>query len=366
MGVPSSKPALRIEGAAVSSPVPELQLEQFPPPDPLRSLTDKISQVLRQVIPIGEPCALIDYPDHPNVGDSAIWLGERVFLEQHGSKIAYSCSARTYDEAALRAAMPRGTVLIHGGGNFGTLWPHHHELRERLLATLRDYRVVQLPQSIHYDDPAALQHTAQLVRNHPAFTLLVRDQTALGIARDALGANALLCPDSALLLAGKLRRQAPQVDCLVLARSDKERACDGLANAFAQLGFSVAAQDWLDEPRGTLHRIRDRLANRARGAAAGSRWFQVAMLLVWDRLAWQRTRRGCQVLSRGRIVVTDRLHAHILCTLLGIPHIVLDNNCGKLSGFIRCWTAEHPLCHLAGSVEEATRIARSLLASSTS
>jgi pyruvyl transferase EpsO len=87
------------------------------------------------------------------------------------------------------------------------------------------------------------------------------------------------------------------------------------------------------------------------------------MLSVWDRLAQQRTRRGCRLLSRGRIVVTDRLHAHILCTLLGIPHIVLDNNCGKLSGFIRCWTAEHPLCHLADSVEEATRIATSLLAS---
>jgi pyruvyl transferase EpsO len=87
------------------------------------------------------------------------------------------------------------------------------------------------------------------------------------------------------------------------------------------------------------------------------------MLMVWDRLAQQRTERGCRVLSRGRIVITDRLHAHILCTLLGIPHIVLDNNCGKLSGFIRCWTAEHPLCHLAGSVEEATRIAQQLIAS---
>lgn len=334
--------------------------------DPLQSLTDRIVQTLRQVIPAGEACALLDHPDHPNVGDSAIWLGERRFLRANGNRVAYSCSTKTYDEARLRAALPSGTVLIHGGGNFGTLWPHHHQLRERLLATLKDYRLVQLPQSIHFADAAALRQTATLIAGHPAFTLLVRDQAALRIGHEALGASTLLCPDSALLLAGTLQRAAPEVDCLILARTDQERAFAGIEAAFQGLGISVAALDWLDEPRRTLHRVRDRLTVRSRRTWASTAAFQAAMLLVWDQLAQQRTQRGCQLLSRGRIVVTDRLHAHILCTLLGIPHIVLDNNCGKLSGFIRCWTDGHPLCHLAESVEQATHIATHLLAPSTS
>ena len=33
----------------------------------------------RHVTP-GEPYALVDFPDHPNVGDSAIWLGEIALL----------------------------------------------------------------------------------------------------------------------------------------------------------------------------------------------------------------------------------------------------------------------------------------------
>lgn len=352
-------------GAAGKAAAARAARQQHLAGSPLQSLTAEIIDVLQQVIPAGEPCALIDHPDHPNVGDSAIWLGERRFLRQRGIKVAYTCSCKTFDEARLRAAMPRGTVLIHGGGNFGTLWPHHQQLREQVLERLRDYRVVQLPQSIHYDDAAALHRTAAAIRQHPAFTLLVRDQTALEIGRTELGANTLLCPDSALLLAGALRRDPPDLDCLVLARTDKERAFGGLQSAFANLGFKVAALDWLDEPRTFGHRVRDRLLARARRPWASSRWFQLAMLQVWDQLAWERTRRGCRLLSRGRLVVTDRLHAHILCTLLGIPHIVLDNNCGKLSGFIRCWTLEHPLCHLADSVEEATRIARRLLASSS-
>ena len=354
---------LRIEGQESSMASAAALREPTLRPEPLVDLTEKIDGVLRQVIPANEPCALLDHPDHPNVGDSAIWLGERRFLRSHGIKMRYSCSVKTFDESCLRAAMPRGTVLIHGGGNFGTLWPHHQQLRERLLERLRDYRIVQLPQSIHYDDAQALRRTARLIGQHPAFTLLVRDQNALRIGREELGALTLLCPDSALLLAGGVRRGTADVDCLILARTDKESAYQGLGTACQGLGISVAALDWLEEPRGWLHRIRDRMLSRARGAWASSAAFQQAMSLVWDRLALERTQRGCQLLSRGRIVLTDRLHAHILCTLLGIPHIVLDNNCGKLSGFIRCWTAEHPLCHLADSVAEATRIVQRLVAS---
>jgi exopolysaccharide biosynthesis predicted pyruvyltransferase EpsI len=356
------KSSVRI--AAQASPTMDAALSHSAvPAGLLPALAERINAVLQQVIPADQPCALLDHPDHSNVGDSAIWLGERRFLRSQRIKVAYTCSVKTFDAAALRAAMPRGTVLIHGGGNFGTLWPHHQQLREWALEQLRDYRIVQLPQSIHYEDAAALRNTAQLIRAHPAFTLLVRDQNSLRIGRDELEAHTLLCPDAALLLAGTVRRRPAEVDCLVLARTDKERAAGGLEAACQGLGMRVAALDWLDEPLGVLHRIRNRLVARSRSSWAGMAAFQAPMLWIWDRLASQRTERGCRLLSRGRIVITDRLHAHILCTLLGIPHVVLDNNCGKLSGFMRCWTAEHPLCHLADSVEEATRIAQRLLAS---
>ena len=38
-----------------------------------------------------------------------------------------------------------------------------------------------------------------------------------------------------------------------------------------------------------------------------------------------------RVLSVGKIVVTDRLHAHILCLQMSIPHICIDNTYGKFS-----------------------------------
>ncbi|WP_276524270.1 polysaccharide pyruvyl transferase family protein, partial [Enterobacter hormaechei] len=46
--------------------------------------------------------------------------------------------------------------------------------------------------------------------------------------------------------------------------------------------------------------------------------------------ARRRVERGLRLLSRGERIVTDRLHGHILSLLLGIPHVVLDNDYGKL------------------------------------
>jgi pyruvyl transferase EpsO len=327
----------------------------------LQTMANQAFETLATMIPEGSVCALLDHPDYPNVGDSAIWLGQREFLRSRNVRVAYSCSIKTFDEGALRRALPRGIVLIQGGGNFGTLWPHHQIFRERVLEHLRDYPVVQLPQSIRYEDDGSLQRTAQLIAAHPRFTLCVRDHASFQIATEQLNAKTLLCPDSALLLDGKLERRAPDVDCLVLARTDKERAFEGLEQAFTRSGMSVAIADWLDEPRTRLHSLRDRFARASRREWSSSPLFQFAMLQLWDRLAWQRTKRGCDLLSRGRIVVTDRLHAHILSTLLGIPNIVLDNSYGKLSGFIAAWTASNPLCHQAASVEQAKQIAERLL-----
>jgi pyruvyl transferase EpsO len=55
------------------------------------------------------------------------------------------------------------------------------------------------------------------------------------------------------------------------------------------------------------------------------------------------------------MVVTNRLHGHILCVLLGIPHFVSDNSYGKLSAFHGDWTHESPLVTWCDSEEDAVR-----------
>ncbi len=75
--------------------------------------------------------------------------------------------------------------------------------------------------------------------------------------------------------------------------------------------------------------------------------------------AW--THRGCDILSRGRVVVTDRLHGHLLALLMDIPHVVLDNSYGKLRTMYETWTHTSVNAHWAEHPEQALEIARGLV-----
>ncbi|WP_432570301.1 polysaccharide pyruvyl transferase family protein [Kineococcus sp. SYSU DK005] len=162
--------------------------------------------------------ALLDFPGHRNVGDSLIWLGERRLLARAGTRVAYTCEHHSLREGALRRRSGTAPVLLHGGGNFGDVWPQYPRFREGVTA---------------------------------AYSSMARQNLAAGV----------------------------------------------------------------------------------------------------------------RTFSRGRVVVTDRLHGHVLCLLLGIPHVVLDNSYGKIRDFREAWTSGSELTRTATTADEAVDLARELLGS---
>lgn len=294
-------------------------------------LAEYFGRMLDSALPQG-PLALVDFPDHSNVGDSAIWLGEMAYLRRRGRLPAYYSAIADFEDAACRAAIGDGPILIHGGGNMGTLWPKHEAFRLRLLRTHRGHPVVQMPQSIHYGDPAAADEMARAIGEHGRFTLLVRDARSLAFAERHFDCEVRLCPDAALML-GRQRRNPASVPVFALLRTDHERAASGAG----ALPAGVVAADWLEEDPAEKRRLRltlklGRLLTRDPMAQRAARQ---------QRLAEWRLQRGLAMLSTGECVVTDRLHAHILSLLLDIPHVLLDNSYGKIAGFADQWTADY-------------------------
>ncbi|KQZ76999.1 hypothetical protein ASE06_04210 [Sphingopyxis sp. Root214] len=293
-------------------------------------LAQRFTRVLDAVIPAGK-LALVDFPDHSNVGDSAIWLGEMAYLRKSGRLPAYYSAIADFDDEACRAAIGDGPILIHGGGNMGTLWPKHEAFRLHLLRTHRGHPIVQMPQSIHYADPAAAAEMAEAIRAHGQFTLLVRDARSLAFAEQHFDCDIRLCPDAALML-GRQRRDPATAPVFALLRTDHERAAGD-----ATLPAGVVADDWLEEDAGQKRRLRlslglGRLLTRDPMVQRAARQ---------QRLAEWRFQRGLAMLSTGELVVTDRLHAHILSLLLDIPHVLLDNSYGKVAGFADQWTGDY-------------------------
>ena len=149
----------------------------------------------------------------------------------------------------------------------------------------------------------------------------------------------------------------PKVDVLWLQRQDRESA-EGQG---ADLEPGWATCDWLSGGFTVQPRIRGLLR---RLAAHEPRRLHVTSRLIggtYDAQARQRVLFGCRLLARGRVVITDRLHGHILCLLLNVPHVLLDNNYGTVRHFREAWTVSAPNVRWAGSGREAVAAAKTLL-----
>lgn len=339
-----SEPAVRLDAEAAATHAALLG-----------SLRATLLGTLAPLVAGASRTALIDFPAHSNVGDSAIWLGALTALRALGAPApAYTCDAATYDRAALARALGDGTILFTGGGSFGDLWERHLLLRERVVADFPRHRIVQLPESVHFARPESLARARATFDAHERVTILVRDRASLEFVRREFRTPVQLAPDLALALGALVPPVAPTRDLLWLKRSDKE---DGFPSH-----HPVDAVDWIAEPRTSLIAWTDRL----REGAERRRWLRPVarrlLPLAYPALARQRLTRGLALLAQARVLVTDRLHGHILASQLGLPHVVLDNSYGKLHHFVAAWTHASPYVRLAHSPDEATVQARSLLA----
>ncbi len=294
-----------------------------------------LTALYRTHVALGSRYALVDFPDHANVGDSAIWLGELAMLRAiTGRDPCYVSTWHDFDLDAFRSACPDGVLFLHGGGNLGDIWPHHQLFREDILAKVRDRPVVQLPQSIHFRVPSEVDRFAALVAEHPDFVLYVRDTRSLSFARKYLACPSHLAPDSAYAL-GEQSRDVAQCDVLMLMRTDDER--QGYAIPTADPATVV---DWLEDD-----------VDLPVGGDAKAREAQ----------AVARVDRGLRLLAQGRVVVTDRLHGHILADLLGISHVVLDNDYGKIAAYLDAWPAPDAIVTRASTIEHAMVLAKQLV-----
>ena len=311
-------------------------------------LQERIRAVLDPYFADGQPFAIVDFPNIRNVGDSAIWLGEMAYLRAAKRRPAYVSEIANHSSQHLREEMPKGPIFIHGGGNFGDVWESHQRFRERILEEFPDRQVIQFPQSIHFDSPARIEQSARIIAKHGNFVLLVRDVESLEFSRKHFECEVILCPDMALCIGPIAPLAAARLPILAMLREDKEKSTAYDTALYPEL----SVEDWITEPAlgMKLVKLRSKLASLLTG-----RDEQAARFAKFNDLAEARFRRGIRQISRGRAIVTDRLHVHILSLLLGRPHATLDNSYGKITRFQAAFTGDSDLTYRATSFNDAMR-----------
>jgi pyruvyl transferase EpsO len=337
----------------IAEPAADLDRKQS-----ITSLRNRIRSTLDPIVGGYSECALVGFPDSSNVGDSAIWLGERVWLRDNGVRVAYRCHERDYGPRILEGSSPTGPILLHGGGNLGDLWPRHERLRERVIHDFPGRPIVQLPQTIHFGDAGALARARAVFDRHPDLTLALRDTASFDFARREFQARSVLCPDMAFYLGALSISRRKDVDVLWLRRTDLE----AVAHAEVLGGPNTVVTDWLDPQPPSLRRLREAVQPLALRHPRKLRLLRQLSEATFEYQARHRMDFGCRLLARGKVVVTDRLHGHILSLLLGIPHVILDNSYGKLRHFYETWTRSMPQVRWVESPAAARAAAEQLLA----
>jgi pyruvyl transferase EpsO len=343
-------------------------------------------ELLKQALaPLGHPrqCALLNYPNHVNIGDHLIWAGTVDYLQRVSqTRIAYAADLDSFSGRSLNLALsPSDPILLHGGGSLGDLWPDRQEFHERVVAGNPNRPVIFLPQSMHFRDAARARQAADVFNAHGGLTLFLRDQRSHAGASELFpNCRVHLAPDMAFQMAGCLGpiTSTATTTTLLLARRDHE----ALPDSEWTHGVDGIHQDWVSFERKwrwgrrsiplsrTLarwyregwqrrfltpgeYRLRmawlDHLrANPATSALARGPGCEFSLGLIWD---------GCHQLSSHRALVTDRLHAHLLATMLGVPSVLRPNSYAKNKSFHETWLSNIPWCRF---VEDDAAVAQSL------
>lgn len=277
----------------------------------------------------------------------------------------------------------KGAILLRGGGNFGDLYGYH-KMRLDVIEAFHETPIIQLPQTAMFRTREALAHTRKIISRHNDITLLARDDMTLELFREnSRGENIRikLCPDMSFSSGTFARTSAPEVNIVGLLRTDGESTlCSDRGKVYnRRLEQDLLLTD-VNNRRYKVHQQDDRAVFIEQSSLVDSKqeievtdWY-LCNLESFDDSPYHhldyltKARIGVMmalvILSRGRVVVTDRLHGYILCLQAGIPHVLIDNSYGKLASFHDTWGRDSDITYFADTAPEAFELARHLVSQS--
>lgn len=317
------------------------------------SLKQRLGHIA-EVIPRDRPVVYLDYPVHDNIGDLLIHQGADAFLEDYGysvlgrfslhdfarwertgePKIVLKPSIRDLD--ALLAS-GNNTLVLHGGGNLGDIWPHFQLFREQIIQRYRHARIVILPQSIHFDSAAARTRASRVLAAHPRLFTFVRDAESLQFVRGDCGGQGEIMPDMAHQLWGRqpyrVFTRGDGSGTLILRRRDKESRDHSESDR--------DSFDWADL-NGRLSTITLRALRKWQTIDNPLRR-QVPNYALWRLFRDRQIKGAIDRVAPYACIDTDRLHGMILGALMSKRIRYGDGTYGKLHRYARQWLSESDL-----------------------
>lgn len=182
----------------------------------------------------------LDFPGHFNVGDILISVGAFELLKRVPFKCLYKSNSILVDFSRIPE---NAVILLHGGGNFGSLYRGANLFRNEIVSRFPNNKIVFLPQSIFYDSEELILKDAEIYSKHNNLTIIARDNESFATMNKYFSRNHIAkLPDTALGLYRTIPIKTKITkSILYFKREDKELGIELFDD-----GDNVTISDWND------------------------------------------------------------------------------------------------------------------------
>lgn len=253
---------------------------------------------------------LVNTPMHGNLGDHAIAKSEINFLNKLSVKYIEltGTDLDVLDFYNSIGIMNNRTILIHGGGNLGTLWPVEEMRIRKIIINNKKSKIILFPNTIYYADSEKeeLKKSIEIYNAHPNLIVCAREKTSYEFMKK-IYKNIVLIPDMVFFLKEN-NIEFSRNGCLICLRNDKEKTME--SDTERKL-IDVLRKIFFDNIN-----ITDTVVG-----------YQIPIELRNDELE-----KKLNEFRKAEIVITDRLHGMIFSAITGTPCIVFNSLSPKLKG----------------------------------
>ena len=264
-------------------------------------------------------------PDLGNLGDLAIGIAQRSFLERQlrDYTIVEIPHGLTYEAAreVAKCIAAEDVVFLTGGGNLGTIYPEAELQRRFLIRKFSCTRIIVFPQSVYFEPTRYgtryLDQSVRIYNQHPNLTLIARDKPSFDqMSRSFTANHILLWPDTVLMLP-PMPASLPRKPMITMSiRRDSESGLDAAQTAAIEQLAAARSMEIIFRDT-NIDNLHHNLVNRHQPVEE-----------IW------------KIYADSRMVITDRLHGVIFCAITGTPCIALNNNNSKVQNLIETWLGD--------------------------
>lgn len=255
---------------------------------------------------------------HKNIGDLAIAFAERQFIHDCLNKTFIEITAQELDssEKLFAKNTPTNiTVLVHGGGFLGSLWPQEEYRFRKILTNFNNHKIIVFPQTITFDTTTKeglqyLNQSKMIYNSHPNIHICVRDTQSFNyLLSNFPEIETSLIPDMVLQL---------------------RLPCNNDSCGQTRKGVLMCMRD--DHEKILSQKDEDTLYHLAKANFDSVTYTDMSASSIpsdiphSENIVIEKARE----FSSSKLVITDRLHGMILAALTGTPCIALNNSNRKV------------------------------------